>query len=200
MGNEDESKVTCQNTLLDGEYDAEESRRSFLEALNNWKGTEFPKKYDDAMCDTETKMEPVNLEIDIKFEQQQTYFDKLLKSKIRTQMSEKSHRPSQLQTEPQETQNSDEEWNESDEEALKSLITNINLKTNKAPSPEPVEVNIHQEQELIISNIMIEDVTDFEDRYLKEAFDSGRMIECIPFSKLKIFEDRIQTQEFEYTE
>lgn len=181
--NREETASKSNNSLLDGVYDPDESRNSFLEALNTWRCSVQPDN-DTKECmlnssNTQTPKAATNIKI--QFQPTLSYFDKILKCKMKTINNEEIQLSAlnlkqQEKSSIEDSLDEENEWTTEDEQNLKFILENQYGKDSK--------IN----KETCNLQIQIKDVTDTVDDYLKSCFDEDRIIEFIPYSKLKIIE------------
>ncbi|KAJ3323289.1 hypothetical protein HDV06_002060 [Boothiomyces sp. JEL0866] len=172
------------NSLLDGEYDPEESRKSFLEALTDWRKStpraQTPKR-DIQTSEYQQTNNADGLEISINFQENLSYLDKLvLKNRIRPK-SEPTAKPIELvESEVVHVDNNDE-WDESDHENFTAIIESLRNKKIDVLKEEEIEM-------FDIGEFSVEDVTECEEEVILKALDKGIMIECVPCSKCIVVE------------
>jgi hypothetical protein len=197
---ENQQIISITESLLDGEYNEEANRVAFQEALHQWRSgprLNTPQKEEGQQTATLLKSK-----IHVEFESGLSYLDKLT---LQTKMQPLEYVPIPKQCIDEiDSKESEEEWDEEDEILFKDLIEKRSSKRESAPENVRYQKNdLEWDQEEISMFLELlelreakhsdmcltmEDITAFEDDYILETLQAGRMVECIPSSKLKIIE------------
>jgi hypothetical protein len=197
----EDKRLNAEDSLLHGEYDPQSSHESFLEALNQWRSgpTQDPRPSTHEGQQTEMKT------VTVQFEQTRSYLDQLtLKSKAQLVNEIAKPEIKAATEEKPPTPISEPQWDDEDELMFLEILSK---RTQSIPvqeivsEPSKLEEDASEEELEMFKEIMdrrwvsiqkasieITDVTENEDDEILNALNQGRMVECIPSSKLKVIE------------
>jgi hypothetical protein len=195
-----ETNLNMEDSLLNGEYDPQTSHESFLEALNLWR--HGPVR--DPRPSTHEGQQTEGTSVSVQFERTRSYLDQLtLTSKTQVMNDIPRDKFSPLVEDKPATPHEEPDWDEEDELMYLEILSK---RAQSTPAQETVaESNSEEEvsaeelemfQEIMYgrwlaiqkASMEITDITENEDDEILNALHQGRMVECIPSSKLRVIE------------
>lgn len=223
-------KLPKEESLLVGSYDADESRESFAKSLAEWRESHHQNNAEESIPNhapildnqstaassvrenDQQTAEPKVVELDLKFQKQQSYLDKLILASKKQKIEDYIPIQKPAIDETIESHGSDDNLDDEDETFLRKLALNqlaqshdpaeiqIDLKSFKMIDLDDEERGFMREIMASIASkqgeptknrqveVIIEDITNGEDEFILSALSAGRMVECIPASKLVVIE------------